>query len=1817
MIKNGFASKWTSAALILCLVVSLFPVVGLDEAYGAESSKDQPIFLDGTRIGNASTKLEDVGNAFRNFNVSGSGFAGSPGFVQTETDKDMRIYADGGMRSTGDWATVQFEIRVKDNPLLREMAAGGTAEIVVGWDRLIYDSGLFWTAASAASFRVDNVELLGGHSGGGTIGHREKTGTFHANSVIHIGAFVEDEDAGIDGLFIKFQDKVRPELSSYTFTGSGVERKNKKGEYELFAKAKETVSLSYNFSKAVRPSVLAADAQLHDFFLRHPLYVTPSDDLLPTRGQEQYMMNKSYKSSDFTGKFLDTPLRQSITYTYTAAKFHHSGNRPVEPRIKATDQAPDVNRGLIDLSLEEKLNQVVLVDAAGNAAKTIGATVPGSNSSLEQVKGKAVPNPFDFNKGGYRVIIDAVAPKYSKSGNGIQPEIVTGATVNDQDVLDFTVQFTEDVVARDDRNGNPFDPAKMYLLFNNGMRAYYYDGDNNANLGYGTPNVRFRMVVPPGVQVETPLLKAIALTHERKDNYPDSNYQAKDKNVIQDYAGNQLIQPANYEGLHEDIDPERTEPAPAGSERGDFSNVNSKIDWAKLSVDNTAPLIGFHFENDGATDAIFKKRGKITIDVNDPPVAIPVLDPEYHPVTNFERPSRGIYRPSNMTGPSSPAVGLVYYTWTRSEANPLETDEQYAALKRFSLTAKQPREELYPGKFPGLNLSVANNKTNMIAPPAEAFTADGSGVWYLHAWTADMTWDTARELMQYKKMKEYKKEHPDQYKAWKDEYQGSESDKEFYADNKALAAVGQYDDLNVWKLEDFKHADSNWTHSSKPILLDNQAPQISLSNLVNDGSANVEVTMTITDAHSGLKESFYQWVMEGSELQDIDWKPVVLVGGSFISGTRNEVAEDGSYRLYVKAVDLLGNESPVTSSVAATVNSKALVTGSFSESDGKSYLQSHDVTFYLNNPQTLNVTSVTYSTYARTVTGSTYGAMALMLADPYQVSSAYSYSSARPDASEYRQLEGTAGSAGGYAYIVPADPALNGKQYLHITVKETAADRYYYFLQSYLFDNTPPKVVFSTDEDLYPRARQEVQFAARDELNELAFSKYQWVKQGDAPPDASSLAWKVLADGERYAVIDAAGLNPGESADYKLYVYARDMAGNEAVTASSGYFKVSKPVIQPPADAKSDLLYVFGDREEGYTAIIQLSLDVLDKAGYEYSVSPDFGKSWIRWKPYTNYVAIKVPAGNVQNGQILVRYKTGPQSDGSEGTIGAAKPLDTAKVSPVEPVYALVTLGTTSPVSTVTGVDIDIAAPLGIKVVPSAVNPSPLERSGNSFHVKANGYYSFDLTDTSNPDRKATLYAVVSNIDSTPPTGRVERVLAEQDITSGNVIVKLKPSEPVRITNNNGSNTYTFKENGTFAFEFLDEAGNSGTASYTVNSIDREGPKAIVTRSYTKSDGTEYATFESGGILYAAGVTLTVERPSKDDKEIFVPTGSTIYMTDNGTAEFMVYDKLGNMTLVREAVTNLIGAPPQADAIQYTLIDEAGHPVPESSKVLINGQLYAKGKMQVAVSGQTSAPNQVFEGTAPSKDAEENYTNLRSQPDGSFVVTRTFSADGSIVIAISDLLGNINKIPVTVKGLDNKAPEITLHAPTVGIARNKPDFDFAKDLGGYTVRDNVSASENIQVTISGLDLAKAGRQNVTYRATDQVGNVATVVQEVVVVDTDGMLIFGNDQLISASSAESALFDRSTLSFKITGFNRMKIGSQGQEQVNERGTFDLFYYSGLFREGQMKTIASKLTYDELVNRDFQVTFPKAGWYTLIVRSQEREREYATFFISKKD
>lgn len=1768
MLNGGLLKRSCITFLVVCLLVALAPV-GLIPVVKAASS-DFEVKVGNASIGNISHPAENMLANMQSGDI--------PGFTYSK-NRDFSIDFFNGDTFLWRGDSVTMTIDVASNPQLVALAEGGNAKVEFGWSYLEWREscgGLFGCSDFQGTHgiitvipdkynpRPEDTVKIDEEAWHGGVGERSGEIDLKPNTTIQI--YIEgvrernDAPSGVRGLYVRFKDETRPVLNAYSFKGNGAENTNENTHNkELYVKENEFLELTYKFNKPVRPYNLAAPYTVTPYvdpFLRHPLFVNPDGTGLPAENEPQYLSNMTYTPTTL-GDY-----KTAITYKYTGVKYHYSGNRPVTPKMSSTTSPTTMP---IDKTLEEKLNMVALADAAGNVA-VIDFTLPADANSNSYVKDNHAPNPFDAAnaKKGYDVIIDAVAPKYTKTGNGIQPDILTGVTVNKNDRVEFTVQFTEEVKVK-----NGWDVTKTYLLFNNGMKAYYVSGEK-------TGTWKFGITLNDAKQLETPLLKVMELSHDNKGT---------DTEVLQDYAGNLLIQPANYDGIHID---------------GDASLLNSKIDWANLSIDNTPPTIQFHFEADGASDSIYRKNGKVTIDANDPNLLVPPLD-SVSP--NTYRPSKGIYRPSNLTGAASPSVGLVYYYWSSSPNDPFadKADGNFAAIKRYSLAAKQPWEDLYTGNpgnpnevnpFEAVNLQVANNKTNMLGPPADALKPENSGIWYLHAWTADMTWDSARELMQYEKMKSFVQSNPSQYNTWKNELpNGSEQDRIFHANTKAMAAVGQYGDKTSWPITDYMWDDSNWTHAIKPMLLDNKPPTVVFEGNQDDRTRDVKVPVSISDEHSGLASARYQFVKVGEALTENAWKNMQLVAGKQTLSTLNKVDEDGQYELYIKAVDQAGNEivASLKESSAITVDSSSKVKGGFTTAENPGYVRAHEVNFAIegvtpkNNQLNYAITgsagrpqsylTVTNATYTPSVTGSTYGT---------------------------------------YTFTIPPDPTKNGMQYVHVLVESSVDNNKYAYYKKYNFDNEVPVIAFNRTGSAYARTSQEVSASVTEPYSPLGMVvQYQWLRSADTAPGTSSPSWKAWpASGE--VSIGNESLAEGETADFTLYVFARDGAGNETI-AQSGPYKVSKPAKEkPPANGESNLIFVYSNGPGVYTAILELELATTDKSGYEYSVSADGGASWSRWKPYTNFVSLQVPTDKPELMNIQIKYRTPGKQ------VGQPLTLRSNALSNQEPVYAIASHSTTKAVKPAEGVDIAIAPALGIKVKPG-VNPAEPERIGltNTFRIRENGYYEFELTDAADNTRKDTLYVVVSNINSTPPTGEV--MLLSTLPTNGNVSAKLiNTSVPVRILNNGGRDVYTFAENGSFTFEFADEAGNIGTATATVTNIDKSAPRVRIVRSYQygQSEAESFGTIRdgSGNVLLSSGVVLTVEKEDPTAKSFFVAGGQErVVLHENGEVSFVVSDLNGNTKQITEKVTNIVSTPPQPEQVVYTFVDENGNPLPKESIVTINGQQYAKGNLQAAITGKTTPDNIVFQGTTPVPTPDGGYTNRISGPDGTFELKRTFAGEGAATVAITDLIGNRNKIPLVVKGLDNTPPELTLNRSVVAVMQGKPDFNFRTDLGGFAVSDNVSQPERVDVAISGLDLNVIGRQRVTYTATDEVGNKTAAYQDVYVTKGEGMLIFANSIMVSSSLEEAALFDTNRLVFDIRGYNEMKV--DGKDVINEAGEYEVLYYPGLFREGQMKYIASKLSYEQLTSQNFAVTFPQAGWYTIVVRNQEREREFSTIFVKK--
>lgn len=143
--------------------------------------------------------------------------------------------------------------------------------------------------------------------------------------------------------------------------------------------------------------------------------------------------------------------------------------------------------------------------------------------------------------------------------------------------------------------------------------------------------------------------------------------------------------------------------------------------------------------------------------------------------------------------------------------------------------------------------------------------------------------------------------------------------------------------------------------------------------------------------------------------------------------------------------------------------------------------------------------------------------------------------------------------------------------------------------------------------------------------------------------------------------------------------------------------------------------------------------------------------------------------------------------------------------------------------------------------------------------------------------------------------------------TKNDVVVSLTNfSEEVVILNNGGSDTYTFKDNGTFTFEFESLSGAKGSAVAKVDWIDKVKPTVVV--EYSDKNATNLS------------VLVTLKNYS-EDIVILNNNGSNEYVfEENGEFIFDIRDMVGNTNSISVKVDNIDRILPSAN-VSYSTND--------------------------------------------------------------------------------------------------------------------------------------------------------------------------------------------------------------------------------------------------------------------------------------------------------
>ncbi len=168
-----------------------------------------------------------------------------------------------------------------------------------------------------------------------------------------------------------------------------------------------------------------------------------------------------------------------------------------------------------------------------------------------------------------------------------------------------------------------------------------------------------------------------------------------------------------------------------------------------------------------------------------------------------------------------------------------------------------------------------------------------------------------------------------------------------------------------------------------------------------------------------------------------------------------------------------------------------------------------------------------------------------------------------------------------------------------------------------------------------------------------------------------------------------------------------------------------------------------------------------------------------------------------------------------------------------------------------------------------------------------NGTFTFEFVDGAGNEGRAV--AAVDWIDKVVPTAKLD--YSTYDITRDPVKVVITfDKENVEILNNNGLNSITFEDNGTYTFEFVDELGNLGSAEAVVNWINKKLPVVNIVYDITEKTNKD--------------VVATISFEESDDVVIVNNDGNNSYtFTENGTFTFEYVYGDGNFASITAEVT--------------------------------------------------------------------------------------------------------------------------------------------------------------------------------------------------------------------------------------------------------------------------------------------------------------------------
>lgn len=352
-------------------------------------------------------------------------------------------------------------------------------------------------------------------------------------------------------------------------------------------------------------------------------------------------------------------------------------------------------------------------------------------------------------------------------------------------------------------------------------------------------------------------------------------------------------------------------------------------------------------------------------------------------------------------------------------------------------------------------------------------------------------------------------------------------------------------------------------------------------------------------------------------------------------------------------------------------------------------------------------------------------------------------------------------------------------------------------------------------------------------------------------------------------------------------------------------------------------------------------------------------------------------------------------------------------------------------------------------------------------------------------------------IDKEDPTS--EFTYSTTDITDKEVVATLDPSEPVRVLNNDGKDTYTFTENGTFTFEFEDMVGNQGTATANVYWI-KKVPQISVSYSTKKATNKDVK------------VTLNLE----EGYRIMNNGGKNVYtFTDSGEFAFEYLDEdnmmgrypvkvdwidkevpTGEFTFTTTKPTNKTVVATLKPSEKVKITNNGGKDTYSFTK---NGSFTFEFEDMVGNKGTATAKVNWIDRVVPT--ATFNYSTkaltnknvtVTLNPSKKVTIlnnngkdTYTFTKNGEFTFEFIDAAGNKNKAVAKVNWIDKTPPKATIEYTGKG-GVNDPVTAILRPAEEVTIINN-NGSNSFVFKENG---------EFTFEFTDKVGNKGTAIAKV-------------------------------------------------------------------------------------------------------------------------